>query len=138
MHEHACFCYVSNSAQLFILYYNKVIFYNVGILVPLSIGCNICFVRDIIFFLSKKNVYMRALQPGHQISGVGHLVSFLIISNFVVCAHFLWNLTYMLMQVYFLITLLQSAGILELLLTGVVEATQTVANRSGRGNSNCC
>ena len=37
-----------------------------------------------------------ALQPGHQISGVGHPVSFLIISNFVVCAHLLWNSTYML------------------------------------------
>ena len=39
---------------------------------------------------------MGALQPGHQISGVGHPVSFLIITNFVVCAHLLWNSTYML------------------------------------------
>ena len=40
---------------------------------------------------------MRALQPGHQISGVGHPISFLIIFNFVVFVHIFYGA----MQVYF-------------------------------------
>ena len=62
---------------------------------------------------------MRALQPGHQISGVCHsLVS--LLSPIMSCAHLLWNLHTCDAGVL-LITLLQSGGILELL------------NRSGRG-----